>query len=78
MAIIGALFAVMVISSALVLSACMLVGRHDPAFKRANRLSREMNDRRPGATSAGRYSTRIPHCRFEPEDLEEIQVIHHS
>jgi hypothetical protein len=75
MAIIGAFFVAMVVSSALLLSACMLVGRQEREREQANGLALEMSGRWPGSAFGGKYTTRLPRCSFEPEDLEDIQVV---
>jgi len=78
MAIIGAFFVALVISAALILSACMLAGRRRWEVEQADRITLEMSGRWSGSTFGGRYTARLPRCSFEPEDLEDIQIGHRS
>ncbi len=69
MVIVGALLVVMVISSAMVLSACMLAGRHNQKLEPVDEPTLEMSGRWSGTNFGGKYTTRIPYCSFEPEEL---------
>jgi len=74
MIVVGALLVVMVISSALVLSACMLAGQHNRKLEPVDGLTLEMSGRWSGTSFGGKYTSRVSCCSFEPEDLEEIQI----
>lgn len=77
MVIIGALLLVSFISSALVISACMLYGLRSQEVEQDDRMTMEMSGQWSGTTFGGKYTTKIPRCRFEPEDLEDVQALHH-
>jgi hypothetical protein len=77
MVIIGALLLVMFLSSSLVLSAFVVAGQRNRQFEMSDGLTVEMSSQWSGMTHGGNYTTSIPHCSFEPEDLEDVQAIHH-
>jgi hypothetical protein len=76
MVVVGALLVIMVISSALVLSACVYSARRSQSSEQADKCMLELSSRWSGTNFGGKYTTTIPHCSFEPEDLEEFQVAH--
>ncbi len=75
MIFIGALLVVMSVSSALVLSACMLAGQRDQEPERVDRPTVELSGRWSSANSHGKHTTKAPSSSFEPEDLEEVWVV---
>lgn len=75
MVIVGVLLLVMVISSALVLSACMLAGQQNRELELIGGPTLEMSGRWSGTGFGGKYTTKVPCCSFEPEDLEEARVL---
>ncbi|MFN2221467.1 MAG: hypothetical protein ACK2UH_02870, partial [Candidatus Promineifilaceae bacterium] len=65
MFIIGALLVIMVISSALVLSACMLASKRSQKLEQGDGLSVELSGRWSGANFGGKYTSKAPFCSFE-------------
>jgi hypothetical protein len=76
MVFIGALLVVMVVSSALVLLACMLASQRNQELERGDGFAVELSGRWSGANFGGKYTTRVPYCSFEPEDLEDARAVH--
>ena len=77
MVLIGALLLGMLISSVLVVSACMLASQRSRELESGDGFTTEMSGHWSGTTFGGKYTTKVPHCSFEPEDLEDVQVVHH-
>ena len=75
MIIVGTLIALMFISSALVLSACMLSGQRSQEMEPVEGMTMKMSGQWSGTTFGSSYTTKLSHCSFEPEDLEEIQTV---
>lgn len=78
MVIIGALLLVMVISSTVVVSACMLSSRRGLELEPGDGAKVDMNRWWSGTSFGGRYATPVPQCSFEPEDLEDIRSVNYS
>lgn len=74
MIIIGALLLVMVISSAVVVFACMLSSQGNRKLDHVDGVAMKMEGRWSGTSFGGQYTTNVPHCSFEPEDLEDFRA----
>lgn len=77
MLVIGTLLLVMAISSALVVSACMLSSLRNLEFDNSDRLTTKTTIPWSRTTCGGMYITKMPPLSFEPEDLEDVQVVQH-
>lgn len=77
MVIIASLLAIMLAASAMVLSACMLAGQQSRQLEQADGTTVELSGRWSGTSFGGKYVTKLPVCSFEPEDLEDVQAVHH-
>ena len=74
MIVIGALLLAMVISSFLVVMACMLSSRGNRELEQMDNAALELNGQWSGTSFGGQYTSNVPHCSFEPEDLEDSQA----
>ncbi len=78
MIIIGVLLLVMFVSSTLVISACMLSSQKSLEPEQGDGVKVDMNRWWSGTSFGGRNTAPVPHCSFEPEDLEDIRSTSYS
>jgi hypothetical protein len=72
MIIIGAVLLIMVISSTVIVSVCMLSSQGNRRLEQNQDLATNMGDRWSGTRFGGKYATSIPHFNFEPEEMESL------
>jgi len=72
MIIIGAILLVMVISSAVIVSVCMLSSQGNRRLEQSRDMATNSSDRWSGTSFGGKYVTSIAHFNFEPEELENL------
>ena len=71
----GTLVVLAIASFAIIVSSCMLSSRYGREEEQHEWLTIEMGGQWPGTTFGGNYTTKVPHCSFEPEDLEDIKAV---
>jgi hypothetical protein len=72
MIIVGAILLVMVVTSAMVVSACMLSSQANRKLEQSRDVTMKMSDHWAGSSFSGQYAGNIPHFNFEPEELEGL------
>ena len=73
----GALIITLIVSAVLLFSATMLTGQDRRDLEPGDGLTTEIGGQWPGTAFGGKYTTKLPCCSFEPEDLEDDQAFHH-